>query len=52
MLINDLIDMNLIEVQQFEISVGVRLIFGCSLDDASTFRPMAQAKGLTFRAHM
>ena len=48
-LINDLIDMNLIESHRFEVRL-TPLDMASVLDDvASTFRAMAQSKGLAFR---
>jgi PAS domain S-box-containing protein len=51
-LINDLLDVNRIESQQFEIrseSTDLRAVLE---DVVATFRPLAQAKGLEFRSHI
>jgi signal transduction histidine kinase len=51
-LINDLIDMNLIESRRLDIRRGPLDLTGVLSDVASTFRTMAQSKGLTFREDM
>jgi PAS domain S-box-containing protein len=48
-LINDLIDMNLIESRRLDIRRGPLDLTEVLSDVASTFRTMAQSKGLTFR---
>jgi PAS domain S-box-containing protein len=48
-LINDLIDMNLIESRRLDIRRGSLDLTGVLSDVASTFRTMAQSKGLAFR---
>jgi PAS domain S-box-containing protein len=48
-LINDLIDMNLIESRRLDIRRGPLDLTEVLADVASTFRTMAQSKGLTFR---
>jgi signal transduction histidine kinase len=48
-LINDLIDMNLIESRRLDIRRGSLDLTEVLSDVASTFRTMAQSKGLTFR---
>jgi PAS domain S-box-containing protein len=48
-LINDLIDMNLIESRRLDIRRGPLDLAEVLSDVASTFRTMAQSKGLTFR---
>ncbi|MGZ8391486.1 MAG: sensor histidine kinase [Gemmatimonadales bacterium] len=51
-LINDLIDMNLIESQRLEIRLEPLDLVSVLADVASTFRVMAQSKGLAFRQHV
>jgi PAS domain S-box-containing protein len=48
-LINDLIDMNLIESHRFEVRLQPLDLTSVLADVASTFRAMAQSKGLAFR---
>jgi signal transduction histidine kinase len=48
-LINDLIDMNLIESRRLDVRRGPLDLAEVLSDVASTFRTMAQSKGLTFR---
>ncbi len=48
-LINDLIDMNLIESQRLEVRLEPLDLASVLADVASTFRVMAQTKGLAFR---
>ncbi|HEX7335667.1 MAG TPA: ATP-binding protein [Gemmatimonadales bacterium] len=48
-LINDLIDMNLIESQRFEVRLQPLDLRTVLSEVAATFRTMAQTKGLTFR---
>jgi PAS domain S-box-containing protein len=51
-LINDLLDVNRIESQQFEIRCATTDL-GLVLEDVvATFRPLAEAKGLEFRSHI
>jgi PAS domain S-box-containing protein len=47
-LINDLLDINRIEAQRFEIRLDPTDLAAVLKDVAATFRPLAQAKGLTF----
>ncbi|HEX6434805.1 MAG TPA: PAS domain S-box protein, partial [Gemmatimonadales bacterium] len=51
-LINDLLDVNRIEAQLFEVRSEMTDLGAVLEDVAATFRPMAQAKGLEFRAHI
>jgi PAS domain S-box-containing protein len=51
-LINDLIDMNLIESQRLEIRLEPVDLAPVLADVASTFRVMAQSKGLVFRQNV
>jgi PAS domain S-box-containing protein len=51
-LINDLLDVNRIEAQQFEIRAEMTDLGRVLEDVVATFRPMAQAKGLEFRSHI
>jgi PAS domain S-box-containing protein len=51
-LINDLIDMNLIESQRLEVRLAPLDLTAVLNDVASTFRVMAQTKGLAFRQHI
>ena len=51
-LINDLLDMNLIESQRLEIRLEPLDLVSVLADVASTFRVMAQSKGLAFRQHV
>jgi PAS domain S-box-containing protein len=51
-LINDLLDVNRIECQQFEIRSEPTDLGAVLEDVVATFRPLAQAKGLEFRFHI
>jgi PAS domain S-box-containing protein len=51
-LINDLIDMNLIESQRLEIQLEPLELASVLADVASTFRAIAQLKGLAFRENV
>ena len=51
-LINDLLDVNRIECEQFEVRLEPTDLGAVLEDVAATFRPLAQAKGLEFRCHI
>jgi two-component system, OmpR family, sensor histidine kinase VicK len=51
-LINDLLDINRIEAQRFEIRLAPADLSAVLKDVAATFGPMAQAKGLTFHCRI
>lgn len=51
-LINDLLDVNRIESQQFEIRSDATDLAAVLEDVVATFRPLAEAKGLEFRCHI